>query len=139
MSFLGRMISSVSDFYKDINPATLTGAIDVIVVEDLNGNFACSPFHVRFGKFKVFKTQDKTVLIHVNDKSVPIMMKIGEAGEAFFVNETTDDVPKEYQTSPLLNPMDSTVNVIFHCFYIVGNAKTIVIANTSPFFRVCCV
>ena len=117
MSFLGRMISSVSDFYKDINPATLTGAIDVIVVEDLNGNFACSPFHVRFGKFKVFKTQDKTVLIHVNDKSVPIMMKIGEAGEAFFVNETTDDVPKEYQTSPLLNPMDSTVNVIFHCFY----------------------
>jgi phosphatidate phosphatase LPIN len=51
MNILGRFVSRVSDFYKDINPATLSGAIDVVVVEDENGNLSCSPFHVRFGKF----------------------------------------------------------------------------------------
>ena len=111
------MISSVSDFYKDINPSTLTGAIDIIVVEDSNGHLACTPFHVRFGKFKVFKTQDKVVNIYVNDKLAPLNMKLGDAGEAFFVYETTEEVPKEYQTSPLLNPMDISITVIIY-FYV---------------------
>jgi phosphatidate phosphatase PAH1 len=34
-----------------LNPATLTGAIDVIVVEQPDGStYLSSPFHVRFGK-----------------------------------------------------------------------------------------
>lgn len=103
------MISSVSDFYKDINPSTLTGAIDIIVVEDSTGHLACTPFHVRFGKFKVFKAQDKLVNIYVNDNLTTLNMKLGDAGEAFFVYETTEEVPKEYQTSPLLNPMDNPI------------------------------
>lgn len=32
-------------------------------------------------------------------------MKIGEAGEAFFVFETDEDVPEELMTSPLLEPV----------------------------------
>ncbi len=32
-------------------------------------------------------------------------MKIGEAGEAFFVFETENHVPKELQTSPLASPI----------------------------------
>ena len=31
-------------------------------------------------------------------------MKIGEAGEAFFVFETDEDVPDELLTSPILQP-----------------------------------
>lgn len=50
---------------QDINPATLTGAIDVIVVErrDEHGalELACSPFHVRFGKLSVLRPIDKKV------------------------------------------------------------------------------
>lgn len=50
---------------QDINPATLTGAIDVIVVErtteDGELELACSPFHVRFGKLSVLRPIDKKV------------------------------------------------------------------------------
>ncbi|QRV87873.1 lipin-1 [Ceratobasidium sp. AG-Ba] len=80
--------------YKDLNPSTLTGAIDVIVVERRaeNGDkeLACSPFHVS---------------VFVNGKPIPFDMKIGEAGEAFFVFETDEDVPEELMTSPLLEPV----------------------------------
>ena len=39
------------DHFSDLNPATLTGAIDVIVVEQPDGStYLSSPFHVRFGK-----------------------------------------------------------------------------------------
>lgn len=42
------------------------------------------------------------VEIKVNDKPVPYAMKLGEAGEAFFVFETEHEVPEEFQTSPLV-------------------------------------
>ena len=34
-------------------------------------------------------------------------MKLGEGGEAFFVFETTDDIPEALQTSPLVSPATS--------------------------------
>ena len=34
-------------------------------------------------------------------------MKLGEGGEAFFVFETTDDIPASLQTSPLVSPAAS--------------------------------
>lgn len=63
---VGRVFVSVSEFYRDINPSTLTGAIDVIVVEDASGHFSCSPFHVRFGKLQVLLPQDKIVILVLN-------------------------------------------------------------------------
>lgn len=42
--------------------------------------------------------------IAVNGNAVPFSMKIGEAGEAFFVFETDGDVPEDLITSPLLEP-----------------------------------
>ncbi|KDN51240.1 hypothetical protein RSAG8_00869, partial [Rhizoctonia solani AG-8 WAC10335] len=95
--------------YKDLNPSTLTGAIDVIVVERRAENggteLACSPFHVRFGKWQVLLPADKKVSVYVNGKPIPFNMKIGEAGEAFFVFETDEDVPEELMTSPILEPV----------------------------------
>jgi phosphatidate phosphatase LPIN len=63
MDYLGRMISSTIEFYKDLNPATLSGAIDVVVVEQPDGTLACSPFHVRFGKISLLRPQEKQVLL----------------------------------------------------------------------------
>ena len=34
-------------------------------------------------------------------------MKLGEGGEAFFVFETSDEIPEELQTSPLISPTSS--------------------------------
>jgi hypothetical protein len=42
--------------------------------------------------------------IAVNGNAVPFSMKIGEAGEAFFIFETDGDVPEDLITSPLLEP-----------------------------------
>ncbi|GAA5862364.1 hypothetical protein JCM1840_004158 [Sporobolomyces johnsonii] len=103
-------VSKAVQYYKDINPATLTGAIDVIVVErptDVPGEveLACSPFHVRFGKLSVLRPVDKKVRITVNEERVPFYMKVGETGEAFFVFETEADVPEDLQTSPLSGPV----------------------------------
>src|SRR5436190_1978983 len=44
------------------------------------------------------------VEITVNGKVVDFPMKIGEAGEAFFVFETENHVPEELRTSPLAGP-----------------------------------
>lgn len=61
-------ISAPYQYYKDlppINPSTLTGAIDVIVIQRPTDNgdseLACSPFHVRFGKWQILRPGEKKV------------------------------------------------------------------------------
>ena len=102
------VISAPYQYYKDINPSTLTGAIDVIVIQRPTDSgdteLACSPFHVRFGKWQVLRPSEKKVNVFVNGNPIPFNMKIGEAGEAFFVFETDDDVPADLITSPILQP-----------------------------------
>ena len=61
MSFIANLISGTRQWYSEINSATLTGAIDVIVVEQEDGSFLTSPFHVRFGKMGVLKAKEKIV------------------------------------------------------------------------------
>ncbi|KAI1064684.1 hypothetical protein LB507_000146 [Fusarium sp. FIESC RH6] len=98
---------SVSTAWNSINPATLSGAIDVIVVEHEDGSLVCSPFHVRFGKFSLLRPSDKKVEFKVNGVKQSYSMKLGEGGEAFFVFETTDRIPQSLQTSPLVSPASS--------------------------------
>ncbi|EEC08951.1 lipin, putative [Ixodes scapularis] len=91
MNYIGRIITNVREFCNEINSATLTGAIDVVVVEQPDGSFATSPFHVRFGKIGVLRSREKIVDIEINGKPVNIHMKLGESGEAFFVEEVTEE------------------------------------------------
>ncbi|XP_070533057.1 phosphatidate phosphatase LPIN2-like isoform X3 [Ptychodera flava] len=101
MNYFGRFLSNFKDFYKEINAATLTGAIDVIVVEQQDGSFQCSPFHVRFGKMGVLRSREKVVDIEINGEPVDLHMKLGETGEAFFVEETDGEIPDYLATSPI--------------------------------------
>jgi phosphatidate phosphatase PAH1 len=105
MQTVARVFQSFSDFYKEINPATLSGALDVIVVENQQGELNCSPFHVRFGKIKLLRANERNVEFKVNGKVIDFPMKVGEAGEAFFVVETSDNVPTEFMTSPVQAPV----------------------------------
>src|SRR5436305_5975036 len=43
----------------------------------------------------------------VNEKKQDYAMKLGEGGEAFFVFETSADIPEDLQTSPLVSPAAS--------------------------------
>ncbi|KAF2812840.1 LNS2-domain-containing protein [Mytilinidion resinicola] len=107
MQYVRSISGSVSKTWNSINPATLSGAIDVIVVEQEDGSLACSPFHVRFGKFSLLRPSEKKVEFKVNDVKQDYSMKLGEGGEAFFVFETSANIPVDMQTSPLVSPASS--------------------------------
>eukprot|EP00906_Rhabdomonas_costata_P000303 RCo000405 len=82
-----------------------SGANDIIVVRSKDGTLRSSAFAVRFGRFKCTRRYDKVVLCKVNGVlNSDVYLKIGDAGEAFFIEETTGPVPPEYETSPLGSP-----------------------------------
>ncbi|KAL2051447.1 hypothetical protein ABVK25_008314 [Lepraria finkii] len=112
MQYVRSIGGSVSKTWNSINPATLSGAIDVIVVEQEDGSLACSPFHVRFGKFSLLRPYEKKVEFKVNNVKQNHAMKLGEGGEAFFVFETSDDIPESLQTSPVISPAASPQSLL---------------------------
>uniref|UniRef100_A0A4W3J6E3 phosphatidate phosphatase n=1 Tax=Callorhinchus milii TaxID=7868 RepID=A0A4W3J6E3_CALMI len=95
MNYVGQLAEqvfvTVKELYKGLNPATLTGCIDVIVVRQPDGSYQCSPFHVRFGKLGVLRSKEKVVDIEINGEPVELQMKLGDTGEAFFVEITEED------------------------------------------------
>uniref|UniRef100_A0A8D3DHU5 phosphatidate phosphatase n=1 Tax=Scophthalmus maximus TaxID=52904 RepID=A0A8D3DHU5_SCOMX len=100
----GHVLVTVKELYKGINQATLSGCIDVIVVRQPDGTFQCSPFHVRFGKLGVLRSKEKVIDIEINGEPVELHMKLGDNGEAFFVQETEEHyeiVPAHLVTSPI--------------------------------------
>ncbi|XP_007559139.1 phosphatidate phosphatase LPIN1 isoform X5 [Poecilia latipinna] len=101
----GQVFVQVKELYRGLNPATLSGCIDVIVVRQPDGSLQCSPFHVRFGKMGVLRSREKVVDIEINGEPVSLHMKLGENGEAFFVTETENTlevVPSYLATSPIM-------------------------------------
>ncbi|NXK50114.1 LPIN2 phosphatase, partial [Chauna torquata] len=100
----GQVLVTVKELYKGINQATLSGCIDVIVVRQQDGTYQCSPFHVRFGKLGVLRSKEKVIDIEINGDAVDLHMKLGDNGEAFFVQETEEEnekVPAYLATSPI--------------------------------------
>ncbi|XP_045836863.1 phosphatidate phosphatase LPIN3 isoform X7 [Meles meles] len=100
----GTVLGTMKDIYRGLNPATLSGGIDVLVVEQADGSFRCSPFHVRFGKLGVLRSREKVVDIEINGEPVDLHMKLGDSGEAFFVQELESDdehMPPRLCTSPI--------------------------------------
>ena len=73
-------ISAPYQYYKELpplNPSTLTGAIDVIVVkrpteDGADVELVSSPFHVRFGKWQVLRPADKKVRTSPPNNSNPL-------------------------------------------------------------------
>ncbi|XP_053186404.1 phosphatidate phosphatase LPIN2 isoform X1 [Scomber japonicus] len=109
----GQVLVTVKELYKGINQATLSGCIDVVVVRQRDGTYQCSPFHVRFGKLGVLRSKEKVIDIEVNGEAVDLHMKLGDNGEAFFVQEAEQQnqiVPAHLATSPI--PTES------HLFWI---------------------
>ncbi|XP_026853416.2 phosphatidate phosphatase LPIN2 isoform X1 [Electrophorus electricus] len=108
MNYVGQLAETVfvtvKELYRGLNPATLTGGIDIIVVRQPDGSLQCSPFHVRFGKLGVLRSKEKVVDIEINGKPVDLHMKLGDNGEAFFVEESENleaGLPAHLCTSPI--------------------------------------
>ncbi|TRY58610.1 hypothetical protein DNTS_007610 [Danionella cerebrum] len=118
MNYVGQLAETVfvtvKELYRGLNPATLTGGIDVIVVRQPDGSLQCSPFHVRFGKLGVLRSKEKVVDIEINGEPVNLHMKLGDNGEAFFVEENEDfetTVPAHLCTSPIPTDVSEALEV----------------------------
>lgn len=60
-------------------------------MEQPDGSFKSSPFHVRFGKLKLLKSARKQVSITVNGlESKEVFLHLGLEGEAFFFREAQE-------------------------------------------------
>jgi len=105
MNAFGKLVCSVNDALE-FNHATLSGCVDIVVVQQQDGSLKSSPFHARFGKLKVLKSRDKVVKIHVNGCEAGFVMKLGEAGEAFFEDRVERSMlkSKKAANSPLILP-----------------------------------
>ena len=85
----------------------------MIVVEQEDGTFKSSPFHVRFGKLGVMKAREKIVSddmvrntqydsdilqvdLEINGEPVEMQMKLDDSGVAFFVEDVEKD--EDYNT-----------------------------------------
>ncbi|XP_069727582.1 phosphatidate phosphatase LPIN3 [Phaenicophaeus curvirostris] len=108
MNYVGQLAETVfvtvKELYWGLNPATLTGCIDVVVVRQPDNSFRCSPFHVRFGKLGVLQSKEKVVDIEINGEPVDLHMKLGDNGEAFFIQELEENegsIPSRLCTSPI--------------------------------------
>ncbi|XP_072487579.1 phosphatidate phosphatase LPIN3 isoform X1 [Notamacropus eugenii] len=117
MNYVGQLAETVyvtvKELYEGLNPATLSGGIDVLVVKQPDGSFLCSPFHVRFGKLGVLRSREKVVDIEINGEPVDLQMKLGDNGEAFFVQQlqtSEEEVPSRLCTSPI--PSDNSNEIL---------------------------
>lgn len=63
MNYVEKVLDGVH-YVFNINPATFSGAIDIIVVPQKDGSLLSSPFHVRFGKLQLISSSEKVVGFH---------------------------------------------------------------------------
>ena len=59
--------------------------MDIVVIEQEDGSYVTSPFHVRFGKLKLLKPTEKEVKISVNGEETDLTMQMGRSGEGNFL------------------------------------------------------
>lgn len=68
--------------------STLSGSVDIIVIRQPDGGIKSSPFYVRFGRMNLFKSSRRLVQIYINGQKTELIMKLGSAGEAYFIHES---------------------------------------------------
>jgi len=107
MDALNKIVTSFTQAL-DFNQATFSGCVDIMVVQQRDGSLKSTPFHLRLGKLKVLKSKDKEVRIHVNGFESNLKMRLGDAGEGYFIRETGIS-PKVYEQQELKNKIEIEV------------------------------
>ncbi|KAJ9462770.1 Phosphatidate phosphatase PAH2 [Diplonema papillatum] len=100
----GSLMSATTATFDSLD--ITSGANDIIVIRQENGDLQSSPFNVRFGKAKVIRPSNKNVSVSVNGERVEgVALKLGPSGEAFWVMSAPKEIPAEARCSPLSLPV----------------------------------
>lgn len=95
------------------NSSNLSGAIDVIVVEDKQGNLRSTNFHVTIGKAKILNTSNKSITIKINGKECPSKLKVNGAGVGYFeITEPVEDHFTQFKKKSSQNVLNELGNEI---------------------------
>lgn len=68
-----------------INPSTLSGALDIIVIEHDDGTLLSSPWHLRVGNMNLLHHKNKIVSININNQQLPFFMAVDKDGCGKFI------------------------------------------------------
>ncbi|CCW61086.1 unnamed protein product [Phytomonas sp. EM1] len=82
------MISTIGELFNLNHFDQFSSANDVIVIRQKDGSLQSSPFHVRFGRAKIWNSINKIVQIEVNGTLTSAVMKIGRGGVAYWLQPT---------------------------------------------------
>ena len=68
----------------------LSVAMDILVIEEPEGELRSSCFHVRFGSLKVLKSHEQDIDIYINGRKKNVKMKLASCGDAYFLLDKFD-------------------------------------------------
>ena len=111
MALIEKVLDGVQGALR-VNPNTLSGSVDIIIVKHRDGTLKSTPFHVRFGKNQVIRRSRERlpIYISVNDTVAPFNMVMGDGGVAYFevpVDDTSNQVPLGDLKNPVPSPSTS--------------------------------
>lgn len=83
---------------------SFSGAMDVIVIQRSDGTLASTPFYVKFGRFKLIKSNNIKVNLLVNGNPTPVQMLLSKSGRAQFIHEPVKAEEREEQKAEISDP-----------------------------------
>ncbi len=96
--------------------------MDVLVIEEPEGEYRSSSFHVRFGSLKVLRSVEKDIDIYINGRKKNVKMKLATWGDAYFLYDELD--PYMIRQSKLIREKEFNTNQILLMEKISVNPKT---------------
>lgn len=69
----------------------LSGATDILVIENPGGILRSSSFIVRFGTLRVLRSKEQDIDIYINGRKKDVKMKLSLSGEGYFLFDKADD------------------------------------------------
>lgn len=91
-------MTSIGNFFKGLGDilhpkkSSFSGAMDVIVIKDPENNLHSTNFYIKFGRFKVSKSDKKKVDLIINGEESPVLMELDKYGMCSFLRDSNQNL-----------------------------------------------
>ncbi|KAK8893252.1 hypothetical protein M9Y10_021669 [Tritrichomonas musculus] len=96
----------IKNIFSKYNPSTLSGALDIIIIEHPDGTLRSSPWHVRFGKLGLLHHVGKVVTVDINNDHAPFLMQVDESGRGQFFSSQSIN---QFSHSTIIYPKSPSI------------------------------